>query len=117
MEVGTVLIIVAVAIVAILVLVQIQIRKQYDFATSMPPEQAAQVISRAVGGGQALIDAAGDLSIPYRDGTLSVAIAETGPGSEIHVWLSQYRFLAANGFQVMGYKRKVSKIKRAVGAS
>jgi len=104
-------------IVVILVVVQLQIRRQYDLESPLPPDAAASNISRAIGGGVALFDAAGDLSIPFNGGILSVALEPVGTGSNLHVWLSQYNFISANGFQVLAYKGKVSKIRRAVSGS
>ena len=117
MDVGVVIGLIIAVVVIVLVVVQIQIRRQHRFESPLPPEMAVANISRSIGGGEALVDAAGDLSIPFNDGILSVAIEPASGGSSLHVWLSRYNFFGANGFQVLSYKRAVSKIRRAVNAS
>ena len=104
-------------LIGVVVLLQKQIRHQYRLKSSMSSEGAVQAISRAVGGGQAYVDAGGDLAVPFRNGICSIAITPSDDGIEIHVWLSQYPFLAANGFQVMGYKSLVRRIQRSTAGS
>ena len=112
---GLVIGLILASIVVVLILVQVQIRKQHHFDSPLPPEAVIASVSRAVGGGSAYRDATGDLSIPFNGGILSVAIEPAGAGSSLHVWLSQYNFLAANGFQVLAYRNRVAKIRNATG--
>lgn len=105
-----------VLLLAIVILVQFQIRKQYHFPSNLDPETALQAAARGAGGGSSFIDAAGQLSVPYRNGIMSVAAEPTPEGSMVHVWLSEYPFWGANGFQVMGYQRAVKRVRRSVGA-
>jgi hypothetical protein len=116
-QVYPVVIVFVLMLVAVVVILQMQIRRQYRLKSSMSPEGALQAISRAVGGGQAYVDAGGDLAVPFRNGICSIAITPSDDGIELHVWLSQYPFLAANGFQVLGYKSLMRRIQRATAGS
>ena len=114
-SVGPTLLFIAVLIVVGLIIIQVQIRKQYATHSRLDPEDALMAAARAYGGGQSFRDAAGDLSLPFRDGILSVSAEPDGMGgSEVHIWLSSYAFLQTNGFQVLHYRHEVKKLMRAV---
>lgn len=117
MDIGLIFGLLLAFIVVTLVVVQIQMRKQHYMESPLAPDVAVASVSRSVGGGEAFFDAAGDLSIPFRDGILSVAVEPAASGSRVHVWLSQYNFFNANGFQALAYNGRVSKIRRAVQAA
>lgn len=105
------------ALVAIVVLVQFQIRKQYEITTQMDPDDAFASIARTLGGGYADVDAAGDLSLPFRGGIISVSRQIHGDAVLLGVWISRFGFFAANGRDVMAYKYAVRKIRKAVLAA
>lgn len=116
-QIGFALVAILVVLIGIVVLTQIQIRKQYTFMSPLPPDAVLQNAARAVGGGQGQYDAAGDLSVPFRNGIMSISAEPTNGGTAVHVWLSRYPFFGANGMQVMSYQRNVGRVRRAVQAS
>ena len=115
MAVGIVLILLI--CIGIVVLVQIQVRKQYYIDTRLNPEAALQVAARTIGGGEAILDAAGDLSIPLRAGTLSVSATPSASGTQVQMWLSSFPVLGVDGRYVAAYKRRVKKVRRALSAA